>query len=725
MGVNRPVASKIATPPNDRLALAAAFTVWVLFLVSRGEDFDTWFHLGVGRWIVAHRAVPELDPFSFTAANNLYTDSHWLFQVALYWVHALGGIPLITALQAACFLGAVTLLARSAPTPRLDALKALALIALAPVVAERILLRPDMATFLFLAVFWRALFSRPAASRPWLWSLPLVQVLWVNMHGLFMFGPVLTAVALAGSLAQAFLPLPQGLKQAEERNASWKEFALLLVAVCAACVVTPYGAAGLRYAFLLYSEIGHGSDSFMRSVSELKVTAIVNQLSPPVLMYRLILAGAALSALLNRRNLSLSAGAAVLAFSHLAGQSVRNTAYFSFLAVPFMLQNFTAALERDLPRARLVLRAAAVTAAAVLGFLLVSGRYYVHTRDNKTFGIGRNPFIRPDGAIAFIERTGLKGPYLNDIVFGGMLIWRWHPERPIFTDGRLEVYGSEFLQEYRKMTEAPASLWDEATKRWDVQYAILSGISPYSEKIIEYLADRKDWPLLYSDGFSAVYARRDGTNKEVVTKALKERKGLFDAPPPLALPETWRANDPLDALARAKFAVLSGNPDAARAEYERILAARPDDLDTLRNLAAVEARTGRAERAISLLERALALAPSHAPTAASLGVLLLSNGRRDEAVPLLKSSVRLQPDLAQAHAALGAARYQRGEIDDAAQSLEMSLSLEPNDPFAHFNLGACRLKQNRREDAIASFRQALALKPDYAEARAVLFNLDR
>lgn len=711
--------------PYDRAALAAAFAAWTLFLVNCGEDLDTWFHLGVGRWIVARHAVPHLDPFSFTAASNPYLDSHWLFQVVLYAVHALGGITLITALQAACFLGGAALLSRSAPTPRHDALKAVALIALSPIVAERILLRPDMATFLFMAAFWRALFSRPAAPRRWLWSLPLVQVLWVNMHGLFMFGPVLTGAALAGSLAQAFLPLSQGWKQAEERNASWKELALLFLAVCAACVVTPYGVAGLRYAFLLYSEIGHGSDSFMRSVSELKPTGIVYQLSPPVLMYRLILAGTALSTVLNRRRLSLSATAVILAFWHLAGQSVRNTAYFSFLAVPYMLLNFSAALERDMPRARLALRAAAVASAAVLGFFLMSGRYYVHTRDNKTFGVGRNPFIQPDGAIAFVERSGLKGPYLNDILFGGMLIWRWHPGRPVFTDGRLEVYGPEFLQEYRKMTEAPASLWDEVTGRWGIQYAILSGISPYSEKIIEHLAGRKDWPLLYSDGFSAVYARRDGPNKELAVKSLKERKDLFDTPPPPVLPETWRANDPLEALTRAKFAVLAGSPDAARAEYERILAVRPDDLDSLRSLAAVEARTGRVGRAVALLERALALGPRDAPTASTLGALLLSNGRTDEAVPLLERAVRLQPDLAQAHSALGAARYQRGQIDEAAGSLETSLSLAPNDPYAHFNLGACRLKQDRMEDAVASFRRALALKPDYPEARAVLSKLNR
>lgn len=710
-------------PPLERAALSCAALVWLFFLANRGEDLDTWFHLGVGRWIVEHRTVPGLDPFSFTASANPYVDSHWLFQVVLYAVHSLGGLPLITVLQAACFLGGIHVLSRSAPTPGLDSLKAAALIALAPVVADRILLRPDMATFLSMAVFWRALFSSPAASRRWLWSLPLVQIIWVNMHGLFMFGPVLAGAALAGGLAKAFLPLPDGWRQAEERSASWKELALLFAAVCLACVVTPYGAAGVKYAYLLYTEIGHGADSFMRSVSELKSTGMVYQLSPPVLMYRLIVAGTVLSAVLNRRRVSISAAAVILAFGHLAGQSVRNTAYFSFLAVPFMLRNLGEALPSGLPRALPAFRAVSIAAAAFLGFFLASGRYYVHTRDNKAFGVGRNPFTRPDGAIAFVEKSGLKGPYLNDILFGGMMIWRWHPERPVFVDGRLEVYGPEFLQEYRRMTEAPAGLWDALTKRWDIQFAVLSGISPYSEHVVEYLAGRKDWPLLFSDGFSAVYARRNGMNKDVVARILRERGGLFDTGPAPVLAQDWRANFPLESLTRAKFAVLAGDLPAARAEYERILAARPDDLESLRSLAAVEARAGRPAESVSLLQRAMAAVPQDAPTAATLGVMLVSTGRLDEASALLEKAVRLQPDLAQAHAALGAIRYQKGDINGAASALETALTLAPNDPVAHFNLGACRLKQDRRDDAVASFRHALALKPDYAEAKAVLASL--
>ncbi|MDX6770666.1 MAG: tetratricopeptide repeat protein [Elusimicrobiota bacterium] len=707
----------------DKAALASAFLVWVFFLANRGEDLDTWFHLGVGRWIVEHRAVPALDPFSFTAAANPYVDSHWLFQVVLYAVHALGGILLITALQGACFLGGILILSRSAPTTGLDSLKAAAFIALAPVVADRILLRPDMATFLFMAVFWRALFSHQAPSRRWLWSLPFVQVLWVNMHGLFMFGPVLAGAALAGGLSKAFLPLPDAWKTAEERGASWKELALLFVAVCAACVVTPYGAAGVKYAYLLYTEIGHGADSFMRSVSELKSTGAVYQLSPPVLMYRLIVAGTVLSALLNRRRLSLSAAATILAFGHLAGQSVRNTAYFSFLAVPFMLRNFAEALPNGLSIALPAFRTVSIAAAAILGFFLASGRYYVHTRDNKSFGIGRNPFTQPDGAMDFVEKSGLKGRQLNDILFGGFMIWRWHPQRPVFVDGRLEVYGPAFLEEYRRMTEAPTALWDELTRRWDIQFAVLSGISPYSEHVVEYLGGRKDWPLLFSDGFSAVYARRDGVNKEAVARVLAARKNLFDAEPVPVRAPGLRVHFPLEALTRAKFAVLAGDLAAARAEYERILAVRPDDLESLRSLAAVESRSGRSAEAIALLQRALATAPQDAPTASTLGIMLTSAGRLDEAAPLLEKAVRLQPDLAQAHAALGALRYRKGDIAGAAAALEKALSFAPNDPVAHFNLGACRLKMDRRDDAIASFRHALSLKPDYAEAKAVLASL--
>ena len=697
--------------------VAAPFATLLAFLVCSGEDLDTWFHLGIGRWILNHRAVPGLDPFSSTAGMNAYVDSHWLFQIVLYATYSLGRLPLLLALQAACFLGALGLAARSCWRREWAEVFALVFLAVGPIVADRILLRPDMATFLFLGWFWYALYSQRPVNRICLWSLPFVQALWVNIHGLYPLGVALAGCAVGMTVLVGWGLLPKSLAEREDRGISWKEAAAVGLLVLGACLATPYGVEGIKYSLLLYKEIGHGADSFMRDVSELKSPSVVYQRNPPVLLYRFLLGAVIASALLNWRKVRPSAVLALIAFWHLATQSVRNTAYFAIIAAPFILSNL-AQWRRDpeLPAvARRALRVSLVGLTVWLCWLVASDRYYLHTRDNKRFGLAANPFLSVDGAAAFIEKVDLEGPFLNDILFGGYLIWRWHPERKVFIDGRLEVYGPAFLTDYQRLSQAPEAAWPEFVARHGLEYAILSAMSPYSERLVEFLARSKDWTLVYSDGFASVFARKDGRNRRVVAQTLARRTGAFDVPRPSS-----SERDPLAALVRGKFAVMIGDENAAREEYQAALAAAPDSIDARINLAALDFRSGRAVEAERGFRLALEQNPREPQILAPLGLVLLSQGRAAEAKTFLERATRLQPDLAQALAGLGAVYYMDGDFARAAETLERAIHFEPNDSTAHFNLGAAYLKLGRVVEARVRFQRALELRPSYAEARAAL-----
>ena len=63
----------------------------------------------------------------------------------------------------------------------------------------RMYIRPETLSLLYLSVFLAILFRWdrfPALT----WLLPLVQVAWVNSHGLFILGPVVLVFALADAL---------------------------------------------------------------------------------------------------------------------------------------------------------------------------------------------------------------------------------------------------------------------------------------------------------------------------------------------------------------------------------------------------------------------------------------------------------------------------------------------------------------------------------------------
>ena len=66
----------------------------IAFLLGCAMLFDTdiWWHVRSGEWILEHRRVPWLDPFTFASSDRVWIDLHWGFQVAIASVHRLGGV---------------------------------------------------------------------------------------------------------------------------------------------------------------------------------------------------------------------------------------------------------------------------------------------------------------------------------------------------------------------------------------------------------------------------------------------------------------------------------------------------------------------------------------------------------------------------------------------------------------------------------------------------------
>ena len=88
------------------------------------NDPDSYSHIAVGRWIMAHGAMPASDPFSFSMHGAPWITFEWLSEVIYAAVYALSGWAGVVALAAAAIALAVGLLTRFllrelSPTPAL------------------------------------------------------------------------------------------------------------------------------------------------------------------------------------------------------------------------------------------------------------------------------------------------------------------------------------------------------------------------------------------------------------------------------------------------------------------------------------------------------------------------------------------------------------------------------------------------------------------------------
>src|ERR1019366_2835625 len=154
------------------------------------RDPDIWWHLKTGDWIVQHHAVPYVGIFSHTAASRPWIAYSWGYEVlmsfAYSWFGLIGfamfGILLTMAVTFALFW----MLHRLSRSFWLAWLLALVgsfafLFSLMP--------RPVFVTMILFAVVLTFLLEAQRTGRMrLLWWLPLVFVLWANIHIQFIYG---------------------------------------------------------------------------------------------------------------------------------------------------------------------------------------------------------------------------------------------------------------------------------------------------------------------------------------------------------------------------------------------------------------------------------------------------------------------------------------------------------------------------------------------------------
>src|SRR5256885_13503035 len=82
------------------LVVAAIVFGVVLFIPTLLNDGDTLWQIRTGEWILDHRAIPAVDPFSFTAGDRHWFAHEWLAEafLAVAWrAGGMAGVMLLTA----------------------------------------------------------------------------------------------------------------------------------------------------------------------------------------------------------------------------------------------------------------------------------------------------------------------------------------------------------------------------------------------------------------------------------------------------------------------------------------------------------------------------------------------------------------------------------------------------------------------------------------------------
>jgi hypothetical protein len=466
----RPLAWEAALP---WLVAGAVGVLLILLAPNLLNDPDSYSHVALGRWIIAHHSVPAADPLSQTMRGAPWIAFEWLSQVAYAGAYALGGwIGPVTlaALAAALSFGTLTrfLQREWQPLPSLAAVLA-ALVLVAPHLAAR----PHLLAMPILVVWIGTLIQANNARRdPPLWLLPLMT-LWTNLHGSFIFGlAMLGPIALEALWQAAPDARPRLLRR-------WIAFGGL--ALAAACL-NPYGPAMVLVTFRTIA-LGQA----LSNITEWRPQDFSHLSS-----YELIVLGSFAFAVW--RGITLPPLRILMLFGvlYLSLAQVRHADLLGLLAPLFLARPL--ALQLKGLAAQPALRGVRATLATALVLLALVGPIVARA------GVVPPARNTPAAALRAIG-TASAEPIFNSYDFGGYMDFVGVPP---FIDGRVELYGMDYALRYDRalnLQSVPDFL--ALLDRYKIQTTLLAPGTP----AIGLLDRLPGWKRVYSDEVAVVHRR--------------------------------------------------------------------------------------------------------------------------------------------------------------------------------------------------------------------------
>ena len=460
-------------------------------------DLDIWWHIKVGDWIVQHLAVPHTGLFTWTAADRPWVAYSWGYEVLLSRAYAWFGLVGIGIYGTLLTLGvaySVYWMLR-----RLSGRFWLACV-LAVITCSAFLfnLMPRPVFFsmmLFCATLTLVLEANRTGRVQLLYWLPLIFLLWANLHIQFIYGLFVVGVLMAVNVLQR-IAARLGWAPA------WVQPPILpaasLVAVFAACfIATCIGP----YSFHLYQVISQ----YARAKQPYRM---IMELQP--LNFRagshyvqLLLMGFAFFVVGRQSKVDLFKLALLAIASVVAFRTMRD-AWFICIPAAACIADSRAdyggceAKETWLQRL-------GVAALVALSLLL-----FARNTDFNTRGLDRaiSGFL-PVNAANYLRKHPAPGPLYNTLDWGGFLIW-YLPNYPVAIDGRTDLYGDQLDELFFSTANGAASYVDDP-------YLSQAGvvILQKSNNLVSILVSDPRFQLVYQDALAAVFVRSNASSSPI------------------------------------------------------------------------------------------------------------------------------------------------------------------------------------------------------------------
>ena len=504
-------------------------------------DADIGWHIRTGELILATHSIPRTDPFSSTMQGQPWFAWEWLYDTLLAILHHACELNGVVWLCASLIAVTYMLLLSQLLKRGTGLLLAMILMLLAEAAATiHLYARPHIVSWLF-SLLWFAVLERwescddgtgprPIRRIRWVrwprwprWFFPASMVLWVNLHGGWVFGIALLGIYTLAAFAES-VRCKDALAAIRARHRA-RAMAWTWLASAIATLVNPFGwrLHAHIYRYLGDRYLMNGIDEFrspdfhgwaqrcFAAILLLVLISFASRTSSPSklrLSRLLVVLLCAYAGFYSSRNLPVSSMLLALiagpvlwesfvALAHQPGawrwlrKSVSRISDFS---------DRMGAQEMQLRGHLWPFAGMAFALAICLPGGWLGSRQVIHAKFD--------PRKVPVAAVNFLEQDfqGKPGaaPVFSSDAWGGYLIYRLYPARKVVVDDRHDLYGADRIREYVVMAHAEPG-WRNMLDKWRVRTALLPAGSALANLLREL---PQDWRITYEDSVAVVFERR-------------------------------------------------------------------------------------------------------------------------------------------------------------------------------------------------------------------------
>ncbi len=495
----------------------ALVALGLLFIAAIGfrtiSTPEIWTHLAQGRVNA---------PISFLASDGV-VNTTWLYDKLAYAAWNMGGANLLILLNIAGLLGTFILLLQVSKKWGGALSQGFALLISGHLLFQSLDVGPMVVMMLCIAL---TLYLVSILKQPGMLFATLVplEILWTNLHGSFIYGPLI--VALMAFQAQQQKTGSTGRKRKKQGIQS-NTYAMLAVAMLAATLANPY-FLGMHEQVI--ANIQNGAPSYWSSLflDYFQIPAM-----KPLILFTMLLGAGGLITLKKKLPVTLTTLAIYSAF--LVWTSPKMAPLFVVMAFPFIVLSLTSiseyiqtSLESMLGKQAKLVMPVTGTVLALLFICslvpIVNNCAYVKTGSASNFGLGIQEELYPSGADAIIGDSAFPETVINLAADGGYLAFNY--DRKIFIDYRPGRYDKELLTNLDAMLLGNKKAYDHIYDTYRPEAFIINTLHPSAAQGIVTLLSKGIWRLAYFDGTTAILLLNKDEFSDILNNHEAQASGL-------------------------------------------------------------------------------------------------------------------------------------------------------------------------------------------------------